>query len=447
MDPMHEDHDRCYRAVSSRDARFDGRFVTAVTTTGIYCRPSCPAQTPKRENVAVLPVRGGGRRRRFPGLQADAGRRPPRGPASGTLRATWRRGRCGRSPPAPIDGPRAACRARRVPARQRASPAPGARRGGRGRPTRAGPHPARPDRSAAAGRHRPADVTRSPSRPDSRACDSSTTRCASTSAWHHGTLRRGPSTETGQHRGADAAARAPVAVRRRTSARLAAAAPGRRASRSSTTTTYRRVLPSGSVVVAARSGRATSPDDRHRRRPHAARHGHPLSPAARRRRRPDRGRRHAGRGSALAPLVRRDPGYGCPARSTDSSCWCAPCSRSRCRSRRRTRSPRRLVEAYGKPLDSPDGSLTARFPTAETLAERRYDGIGLTGCADQDRCGRWQARMPPASCRSTRPPTATTPAPGCSRCPASGRGPWTTSRCGRWRPGRVSRHRPGAAAP
>ncbi|HEU5034179.1 MAG TPA: AlkA N-terminal domain-containing protein [Mycobacteriales bacterium] len=45
------DFDRCYRAVSGRDARFDGRFVTAVRTTGIYCRPSCPAQTPKPENV------------------------------------------------------------------------------------------------------------------------------------------------------------------------------------------------------------------------------------------------------------------------------------------------------------------------------------------------------------------------------------------------------------
>ncbi|MGH3326222.1 MAG: bifunctional transcriptional activator/DNA repair enzyme AdaA, partial [Streptomycetales bacterium] len=40
-----------YQAVSSRDPRFDGRFYTAVTSTGIYCRPSCPARTPKPENV------------------------------------------------------------------------------------------------------------------------------------------------------------------------------------------------------------------------------------------------------------------------------------------------------------------------------------------------------------------------------------------------------------
>ena len=41
----------CYRAVQSRDARFDGRFFTAVRTTGIYCRPVCPAVTPRRPNV------------------------------------------------------------------------------------------------------------------------------------------------------------------------------------------------------------------------------------------------------------------------------------------------------------------------------------------------------------------------------------------------------------
>ncbi|WP_104139727.1 DNA-3-methyladenine glycosylase 2 [Cryobacterium sp. Y62] len=41
-----------YRAMSSRDARFDGQFITGVHTTGIYCRPSCPATTPKPGNVS-----------------------------------------------------------------------------------------------------------------------------------------------------------------------------------------------------------------------------------------------------------------------------------------------------------------------------------------------------------------------------------------------------------
>jgi AraC family transcriptional regulator, regulatory protein of adaptative response / DNA-3-methyladenine glycosylase II len=45
------DADACYRAVQSRDARFDGQFFTAVHTTGIYCRPICPAPTPKAENI------------------------------------------------------------------------------------------------------------------------------------------------------------------------------------------------------------------------------------------------------------------------------------------------------------------------------------------------------------------------------------------------------------
>jgi AraC family transcriptional regulator, regulatory protein of adaptative response / DNA-3-methyladenine glycosylase II len=49
------DEERCYRAVQSRDPRFDGWFYTAVTTTGIYCRPSCPAATPKRTNVRFYP--------------------------------------------------------------------------------------------------------------------------------------------------------------------------------------------------------------------------------------------------------------------------------------------------------------------------------------------------------------------------------------------------------
>ncbi|MFG2798041.1 DNA-3-methyladenine glycosylase 2 family protein [Streptomyces pseudovenezuelae] len=45
------DEDTRYEAVRSRDARFDGEFFFAVETTGIYCRPSCPAVTPKRHNV------------------------------------------------------------------------------------------------------------------------------------------------------------------------------------------------------------------------------------------------------------------------------------------------------------------------------------------------------------------------------------------------------------
>ncbi|MBO0890597.1 MAG: DNA-3-methyladenine glycosylase 2 family protein, partial [Acidothermales bacterium] len=52
---MHEDFETCLRAVRSRDARFDGWFFIAVTTTRIYCRPSCPAVAPKTEHIRFYP--------------------------------------------------------------------------------------------------------------------------------------------------------------------------------------------------------------------------------------------------------------------------------------------------------------------------------------------------------------------------------------------------------
>lgn len=48
---QHQAFEERYRAVQSRDSRFDGQFVTAVSSTGIYCRPSCPARTPKPANL------------------------------------------------------------------------------------------------------------------------------------------------------------------------------------------------------------------------------------------------------------------------------------------------------------------------------------------------------------------------------------------------------------
>jgi AraC family transcriptional regulator of adaptative response / DNA-3-methyladenine glycosylase II len=50
------DAERCYRVVTARDPRFDGQFIMAVRTTGIYCRPSCPASTPKERNVRFYPT-------------------------------------------------------------------------------------------------------------------------------------------------------------------------------------------------------------------------------------------------------------------------------------------------------------------------------------------------------------------------------------------------------
>ena len=52
---MSLDEDRCWEAMASRDRRFEGRFVAAVLSTGVYCRPGCPARLPRRANVRFYP--------------------------------------------------------------------------------------------------------------------------------------------------------------------------------------------------------------------------------------------------------------------------------------------------------------------------------------------------------------------------------------------------------
>jgi AraC family transcriptional regulator of adaptative response / DNA-3-methyladenine glycosylase II len=74
-----DDFERCYRAVLARDARFDGWFFTGVRTTRIYCRPSCPARTPKREHVDFFPSAAAAQRA---GLRACKRCRPDASPGS-----------------------------------------------------------------------------------------------------------------------------------------------------------------------------------------------------------------------------------------------------------------------------------------------------------------------------------------------------------------------------
>lgn len=69
MGSMTLDFDACYEAIKSRDPRFDGRFFTAVRSTGIYCRPICPARTPGRTKVQFYP---------FAAAAEEAGFRPCR---------------------------------------------------------------------------------------------------------------------------------------------------------------------------------------------------------------------------------------------------------------------------------------------------------------------------------------------------------------------------------
>ncbi|WP_395943105.1 bifunctional transcriptional activator/DNA repair enzyme AdaA [Brevundimonas sp.] len=79
------DQEVCWRALGARDARFDGRFFTAVTSTGIYCRPVCPARTPKRENVIFHPTAASAE---AAGFRACLRCRPETAPEMGAWRGT-----------------------------------------------------------------------------------------------------------------------------------------------------------------------------------------------------------------------------------------------------------------------------------------------------------------------------------------------------------------------
>src|ERR1700678_618353 len=82
---MDMDDDACYRALLSRDARFDGRFFVGVKTTGIYCRPICPARPPKPENCLFFPSAAAAQQAGFrPCLRC----RPETAPELGAWRGT-----------------------------------------------------------------------------------------------------------------------------------------------------------------------------------------------------------------------------------------------------------------------------------------------------------------------------------------------------------------------
>ena len=82
---MDLDHDACYRAINQRDARFDGRLFIGVKTTGVYCRPVCPARTPRSQNVNFYPTAAAAQEAGFrPCLRC----RPETAPDMGAWRGT-----------------------------------------------------------------------------------------------------------------------------------------------------------------------------------------------------------------------------------------------------------------------------------------------------------------------------------------------------------------------
>ena len=162
--------------MKSRDRRFDGVFYIAVRTTGIYCRPSCPARTPGFANVTSTPAPP---RRRAAGYRACKRCLPDATPGSPDWDvAADVAGRAMRLiSDGVVDREGVEGLARRVGYTPRHLVA-GAHRRARRRPARAGPGQARPDRAGADRDHRPRPTPTSPSRPASRASGSSTTPCA-----------------------------------------------------------------------------------------------------------------------------------------------------------------------------------------------------------------------------------------------------------------------------
>lgn len=79
MTMLPDNHDEFWNAVLSKDRAFDGQFVFAVSSTGIYCRPSCPSRRPRRENVSFFAL---------PATAESAGFRACRRCHPGDLRTT-----------------------------------------------------------------------------------------------------------------------------------------------------------------------------------------------------------------------------------------------------------------------------------------------------------------------------------------------------------------------
>jgi len=375
---MYEDPDRCYRAVASRDARFDGRFVTAVNTTGIYCRPSCPAQTPRRENVRFYPC------------------------AAAAVAAGFRA--CKRCRPEAAPGSREWDTRSDLAARALRAIAAGALDGGD--PT--GGVPALAGSLGVSERHLhrllvaeigagPLALARTRRAQTARLLLDATDLPITTVAFTAGFASVRQFNETMRaHFGM-----APRDIRRQPPNRLASTGaltlrltfrppydaatmtgwlgrhlvPGLEELSGST---YRRVLPAGSVIavtiepdVIALTTRVddvrTLPDTVTRCRRLLDADADPAAVDA-----------TLGADPALAALVAARPGLRVPGAVDGFELAVRTVLAQQVSLRAAHTFTHRMVEAYGKPLDAPDGTLTARFPTAETLAEASYEGIGLT---------------------------------------------------------------------
>ncbi len=396
------DFERCYRAVDSRDQRFDGWFYTGVTSTGIYCRPSCPAMTPKRQNVRFFPSAAAAQ---SAGLRACRRCRPDASPGS----PQWdvRADVVGRAMRLIADGVvdrgRGAGAGR--PARlHRTAPAPDAAGRARRRAAGAGPGPTRTDRPYPDRDHRPG-----PGR------DRVRRRVRQRAAvQRHGPrgLRRGPVAAAGTgRRAADrwgghdhAAAGVPAAAARRRAAGLPR--PARAARRGGGP---RRDVPPG-VAAAARRRRGGADPGGRVRCGHAAPdrparpgpRGGPLPAPARPGRGPGRRRRRPSPPTpALAPAVAAEPGVRVP-RAVDGFEMAV---RAIATQQVSLASARTTLTHLLAQLPAHAATLVDQDDRARScggfLARRRCWGCrtGRSGCRRRGgrRSGRWRGRSPTAA--------------------------------------------------
>ena len=392
--------------MQARDARFDGQFIAGVHSTGIYCRPSCPAVAAEAGNVSFYRTAAAAHEA---GLRACKRCQPDAVPGS----PEWnlRDDLASRAMRLIADGvvEREGVPGLAAPPRvHAAAPHPRAHRRARRRPARARPRAPRADRPRAARRDRrcPSPTSRSPSGFGSIRQFNDTiravyersplelrmaARCASGAS----AARRAPPAPVDAHAaepraGCRAARRAPAAararaVRRRGRVRLARdpGARGRRAGRARCTTPARSRLPGGPALVRfERRRRRPRAVDRRRgaardpRRPAAARRPRAPPVRPRRRRRGDRrGPRAPTR--ALAASVAAVPGIRVPGASTPTSSCSAPSSASRCRSSAATHGPR-----PARRRRSASASTSARGPTTRRrCCSRPPAAIADRGCS------------------------------------------------------------------
>ncbi|HVW80717.1 MAG TPA: Ada metal-binding domain-containing protein [Mycobacteriales bacterium] len=377
---MHEDPERCYLAVASRDARFDGRFVTAVTSTGIYCRPSCPAQTPKRQNVRFYPCAAAAV---AAGFRACKRCRPEAAPGS----REW-----------DVRGDLAARALRAIAAG--ALDTPSSQAGG-GVPALArslhvserhlhrvlvaevgaGPLALARTRRAQTARLL-LDATELPvSEVAFAAGFASLRQFNDTMREHFGVppreLRRRPVKEVP----GNGALTLRLAVRPPYAAEALVAWLGRHlvpGLEDLEGQTYRRVLPSGAVAtmrIEPEGVTLTTAVDDVRSLPDAVTRCRRLLDADAD---PLAVDDLLGRDKLLAPLVRACPGLRVPAATDGFELLIRTVLAQQVSLRAAHTFAGRLLQAYGKPLDAPVGSLTHRFPTADALAGASFEGIGLT---------------------------------------------------------------------